>query len=632
MCGISGILPAGGERAETLERCISSMNRSLRHRGPDDSGSWIAADRRAAFGHVRLSIIDLSPLGHQPMATEDGTVHMTYNGEVYNYPELRRELEALGHRFRSRSDSEVVLQAFHRWGPDAFGRFNGMFAAAFADLRANKVFLVRDRLGIKPLHYCKAGGALVFSSEIKGILASGAAPADEDLGRLHEFLYYGNTLGAGTFFAGVHRLEPGCYLEFDLATRTSTIRGYWSPNALAGSTDTEEQAVAKVRGLLDGAVRRQLASDVPVGVFLSGGIDSSAIVALASRHYGGRLRTYTVGFDYVADTDEQPTARALAARFGTEHHELRVGGADLLATLRRLVDAHDMPFSDAANVPLLQLCEALGGETKVVLQGDGGDEVFGGYRRYEMLGLAGLLRIAAPLALAVNAVTPGSAARAARRRFLNAVGHPDPAIRMALLLTVEDASEPPTRVLSRELREAAAGSDPFRRYREVASALRTSDPVQAMLLTDLQIILPDIFLEKVDRSTMAMSTEIRVPFLDADLVDYVAALPSRYKVRLGQKKRLLRRALRGIVPDSILDAPKAGFGVPFGAWMRGPLSSTLQELALGRGSPAAGLFDEGALRQAIDQHARRERDHGFLLWKCLQLSLWRELQASRRRA
>lgn len=632
MCGISGILPAEGERADLLERRIASMNRSQRHRGPDDSGIWISPDGRAAFGHARLSIIDLSPLGHQPMATPDASVHMTYNGEVYNYPELRRELEALGHRFRSRSDSEVVLQAFREWGPGAFRRFNGMFAAAFADVRANKVFLVRDRLGIKPLHYRDAAGTLVFSSEIKGILASGLAPVDEDLGQLHEFLYYGNTLGSATFFAGVSRLEPGCYLEFDLATRSATVRRYWSPDELAASADSEEQAVEKVRGLLDDAVRRQLASDVPVGVFLSGGIDSSAIVALASRHYSGRLRTYTVGFDYVADTDEQPTARALAARFGTEHHELHVGGADLLATLRRLVAAHDMPFSDAANVPLLQLCEALGGETKVVLQGDGGDEVFGGYRRYEMLGLAGMLRLAAPLGLALNALTPGSAARASRRRFLNAIGHADPAIRMALLLTVEDATEPPTRVLSRDLREAAAHSDPFRRYRQVASTLRTNDPVQAMLLTDLQIILPDIFLEKVDRSTMAMSTEVRVPFLDTDLVDYVAALPARCKVRWGQKKRLLRRALRGIVPDSILDAPKAGFGVPFGAWMRGPLSTTLQELALGPGSPAAGLFDEVSLRLAIDQHARGQRDHGFLLWKCLQLSLWRELLASRRTA
>lgn len=632
MCGISGILPFGGERTEVLERNIGWMNDAVRHRGPDDAGIWIEPQGRAALGHVRLSILDLTPLGRQPMATADGTIRMTYNGEVYNYSTLRAELEALGYVFRSRTDSEIILGAFRQWGPKAFRRFNGMFAAAFVDMRTNRVYLVRDRLGIKPLHYWNFGGALIFCSEIKGILASGRMKSEEDLGRLHEFLYYGNTLGADTFYAGIHRLEPGCYLEFDLETRACRTHRYWSVTEIAGINDSEGQAVDRVREILDAAVRRQLASDVPVGVFLSGGIDSSSIVALASRHYGGRLRTYTVGFDHVADAGEQPAARALAARFGTEHHELHVGSTDLLGTLCRLIEAHDMPFSDAANVPLLQLCEALGGETKVILQGDGGDEVFGGYRRYEVLSLARLFQISAPIGLLLNRLMPRGPQQAARRRLLNAVRHADPAMRMALLLTVEDETEPPIRVLSREMKRAAALCDPFRRYKEVAATLRTRDPVQAMLLTDLLIILPDIFLEKVDRSTMAMSTEIRVPFLDNDLVEYVAALPARYKVRWGQKKRLLRRALRGIVPDSVLDAPKAGFGVPFGDWMRGPLSVTLKELALGRGAPAASLFDERALWVVIDQHERRVRDHGFLLWKCLQLSLWRELQRSRGRA
>lgn len=630
MCGISGILPAETGATDALRQQIVSMNRAIRHRGPDDVGHWIDSEGRAALGHVRLSILDLSPLGHQPMTTPDGAVHMVYNGEVYNFPDLRAELEALGHRFVSRSDSEVVLRAFHQWGTQAFGRLNGMFAAAFADMRTNRIYLVRDRLGIKPLHYWQAGGTLVFCSEIKGILAAGIAPIAEDLGLLHEFLYYGNTLGVGTFYEGVRRVEPGTYLEYDLSARRVRTERYWSASTLPVLGDTEDQAIIQVRDLLDAAVRRQLASDVPVGVFLSGGIDSSAIAALASRHYPGRLRTYTVGFDYVADTDEQPIARAFANRLGTEHHELHVGATNLLGTLRRLVEAHDSPFSDAANVPLMQLCEALGGETKVVLQGDGGDEVFGGYRRYEVLGLAPLLRIGATVGAAVNAVLPGGSARARRRRFLNAVQQRDPTLRMAQLLTVEDPADSPSRVLRVELRDAATRADPFRRYREIAAGLETRDPVQAMLLTDLQIILPDIFLEKVDRSTMAVSTEVRVPFLDGDLVDYVAALPAHYKVRWRQKKRLLRRSLRGIVPDAILDGRKAGFGVPFGAWMRGPLSQVLCELAMGPGAPATSLFDEHALREAIEQHRRKERDHGFLLWKCLQLALWREMQDARR--
>jgi len=624
MCGISGILPVEFEQTETLRHTIDAMNRAVRHRGPDDSGVWVDAKRRIAFGHVRLSIIDLSPLGHQPMSSTDNAVHMVYNGEVYNYLELRAELEARGHRFVSRSDSEVVLRAFEVWGAAAFKRFNGMFAAAFADLRTNRVYLARDRLGIKPLHYAIVDGSLVFCSEPKGLFASGRVAAEEDLERLHEFLYFGNTLGAETFHAGVRRLEPGCYLEFDLDIRKPTRHVYWSVASITVQRDSEPRAKDRVRELLDAAVHRQLAADVPVGVFLSGGIDSSALVALASRHYSGRLRTYTVGFDYVADTDEQPTARALAKRFGTDHHELRVGSTDLLATLRRLVHAHDAPFSDAANIPLLQLCEALGGETKVVLQGDGGDELFGGYRRYEYLDRLRLIRTIAPLGLAVNSMLPPGPSKYARRRFLNAVSQPNAATRMALLLTVEDRTDPPTRVLSPDVRRAAERYDPFHRYKEIADQIRESDPVQAMLQTDLQIVLPDIFLEKVDRSTMSASTEVRVPFLDGDLVAYVAGLPASYKVRWGQKKRLLRSALRGVVPDAILDAQKAGFGVPFGAWMRGPLASTLEDLAIGNGAPAAHLFDPVNLRAAIAQHLRGEQDNGFLLWKCLQLSLWLE--------
>jgi asparagine synthase (glutamine-hydrolysing) len=304
-----------------------------------------------------------------------------------------------------------------------------------------------------------------------------------------------------------------------------------------------------------------------------------------------------------------------------------VTSSDLLTTLKRLVAAHDAPFSDAANIPLLQLCEALQGETKVVLQGDGGDEVFAGYRRYEMLRLVRWLGAAAPLGRLANRLSPPGPARHARRRFLNAISQGDAATRMALLLTVEEASDPPIRVLNRELQQSASRYDPFRRYREVAAGVSAGDPVQAMLLTDLQIILPDIFLEKVDRSTMAVSTEVRVPMLDADLVEYVASLPARIKVRLGHKKRLLRRALRGIVPDAILDGRKTGFGVPFSDWIRGPLADTLLELAAGTDPPAGRLFDEAALKDAIRQHRSRERDNGFLLWKCLQLALWRQQRA-----
>jgi asparagine synthase (glutamine-hydrolysing) len=318
-----------------------------------------------------------------------------------------------------------------------------------------------------------------------------------------------------------------------------------------------------------------------------------------------------------------PRARSVAERFGTDHHEIHVTGADLSDLLRRLAVAHDVPFSDAANIPLYQLCEALQGETKVVLQGDGGDELFGGYRRYELLDQVAIL---GPLARLVQPLLglQSSSRFMPSRRMAAALAEREPAKRMALLLTTEMEDRSPIRVLAPWLRAIAQGQDAFARYRECARLFDGMDPVQSMLLTDLMIILPDVFLEKVDRATMARSVEVRVPFLDNELVDYAVSLPARTRVRFGHKKRLLREALRTIVPDEILDAPKAGFGVPFGRWMRGEVGELLRSLALDPSSAASELFDRPLLQRLLAEHRRGTQDHGFLLWKCLQLALWNQ--------
>jgi asparagine synthase (glutamine-hydrolysing) len=598
------------------------MNGALVHRGPDDEGIWVDDASATAFGHRRLSIIDLSAAAAQPMQTADGAVVMVFNGEIYNFPSLRSELCQHGYTFRSQGDSEVALKAFHCWGPNAFGRFNGMFAIAFLDQHRKKVFLVRDRLGVKPLHYLIDDTGLYFSSEIKGISAAGTAAITPSFDYLHEFLYYGNTLGEATLFKGVKRLLPGHYLEVELHSLAIAERCYWSAWAVPGREVSEQEAVTSVRTLLESAVKRQLVSDVPVGVFLSGGVDSSSIVAFGSKHYHHKLRTYTAGFDYAGDRDEVVKARGVAARFGTEHHELHVTLKDAMQLIRRLVAAHDMPFSDAANLPLYQLCDALRGEMKVVLQGDGGDELFGGYNRYQLLGARSLCRLA-PLAGFINErIIPRSARTYSRRRILDALGEAEPAARMARLLTVENPADRPLSLLHPDLRAQIACSDPFRRYREVAARLADRDAVQMMLLADLQIILPDIFLEKVDRSTMAQSVEVRVPYLDHDLVDYVISLPSRLKVSWRRKKKLLRHALRGVVPDEILDGPKVGFGVPFSAWMRGALADRLLDAVSAPGGHASVLFDRPALEKQVQEHRSGRHDHGFMLWKCLQLALW----------
>jgi asparagine synthase (glutamine-hydrolysing) len=630
MCGINGILSAARGAPDRLLAAVGGMNKALAHRGPDGQGEWSNPDGTVVLGHRRLSIIDLSQAAAQPMVSDDGLVAMTFNGEVYNFRDLRLELQQRGYTFHSHGDSEVVLKAFHCWGADAFRKFNGMYAVAFFDARTSKVFLVRDRLGIKPLHYAPTGTEVVFSSEIKGIAAAGLSEIEPSYERLHEFLYFGNTLGEPTLFRNIRRVLPGHYVTVDLPSLKVQNHCYWSASSISEISPSEEEGIAGVRDRLEAAVHRQLVSDVPVGLFLSGGVDSTAILAFASKHSNGRLRTYTAGFDHLIQDDETFRARASAEMFGSDHEELHVTGADLLPLLRRLVAAHDMPFSDAANIPLLQLCGKLNGRAKVVLQGDGGDELFGGYNRYEILSwmqrldAAGLKSLTAASGGLINRALYGFGIAPTRTRILNALIQRDPALRMAMLLTVEDPRDEPISVLNQDLRQTVSRSDPFLRYRQVAGELDDRDPPQQMLLTDLQIILPDIFLEKVDRSTMAESVEVRVPFLDHELVDYVAALPSRMKLGKGRKKHLLRQALRGIVPDDILDAPKMGFGTPFSNWMKGPLSDSLVEIIQRHSGVAEPLFDAGVVSERIRSHRNGERDFGFLLWKCLQLALWLE--------
>jgi asparagine synthase (glutamine-hydrolysing) len=393
-------------------------------------------------------------------------------------------------------------------------------------------------------------------------------------------------------------------------------------------TDPLEAATERIRHLLTEAVTAHLVSDVPVGVFLSGGVDSSAITAIASRRYRGRLKTFSVGFDFDRGLDELPKARMVAHQFGTEHHELHVAGAGMPAVIERLVRCHDEPFADAANIPLYLLCEQLKGSIKVVLQGDGGDEMFAGYRRYNIASFDRFWRWVSGPALALSRLTPGGPTHYRARRFFGAMRNPDPGLRAALLLTSHTPESPPTRVLSAEVRGLVERCDPFARYRELSDRLKQLDPVQRLLYSDTAILLPDTFLEKVDKSTMAHSIEVRVPFLDAELSSYAMGLPSRLKVRHGQKKWILRRALRGIVPDAILDGPKRGFSVPVDYWMRGPLATYLQSVLLDPSTLGCGLFDRGALEIEIGNHAAKRSNNGLLLYKLLNLALWHRLYIS----
>ena len=624
MCGITGFILKNKKDSFIYKERIIDALRVINYRGPDDFGTYFSDD--VALGHVRLSVLDLSDAAHQPMLDSSEQFVISYNGEVYNFRELKQSLLAQGHIFHSHSDTEVVLENFKAKGVESFSQLNGMFAFSILDKINNKLYIVRDRFGIKPLHYYEDENGLYFGSEIKSILSlvNGSIDINKDV--LAEWSFYGSALGENTFYKNVKKVLPGHYLEINLDTKEINCHSYWLPESLPSKTLKQtgglSQVVKNVKMLLEQSVKRQLVSDVPVGVFLSGGIDSSAITAFAAKHYEGKLKTYSVGFDYDKGINELPKARKVAKKFETEHHELKISGYDLADTVELLVEHHDSPFSDAANIPLYLLGQKVKNEVKVVLQGDGGDELFAGYKRYQTLSSSWLWRPVIPLLAATHNILPHNKSFYRRQRYLNALKSKSDAELMALILTTEDKSNSPLRIFSKDVRKELEKSNPFKAYVKCNQRFKNMDLVQRMLFTDTQIILPDIFLEKVDRSTMATSIEVRVPFLDYDLTDYVMSLPSSLKIKRGQKKWLLKQALIGLVPDDILFGPKTGFSVPYQYWLKGPLNELFYDKLAEIEASGNLLLDGKQIRNLMSEHLSGKKEHGFLLWKTLNLMIW----------
>ncbi len=615
MCGLCGIADFSGRALD--RQVIERMTATLAHRGPDDRGLYTSAN--VALGHTRLSIIDLSAAGHQPMRSQDGTCVMVLNGEVYNFASMRAELEAKGRCFVGHSDTEVALNGYLEWGTEVFRRLNGMFAIALWDARSQELHLVRDRFGIKPLFYREHGGRLAFASEIKALLELDGE-RKVDWHALAEYLHFGTTLGEKTMFRGIARVSPGCHVRFGRGG--SAAAPFASIFDIEPSRDDFATSTRRVRELLEQSVRRHLVADVPVGVFLSGGIDSSAIAALASRHYPGRLRTISAGFDFGGAADERPRARRLAAALGTEHEELYIQGKDLPPVIEALVRQHDVPFGDAANVPLYLMSEALGRNPKVILQGDGGDELFAGYGRYSRLSHRRAFQLAADLAMPFRGLVPEGTNLYRRLGSLDAYRSRHRHSRMARIMSQEDPADPPETVLSEQALDEAQRHDPFERYVRFEEEFCELDPVQRMLYTDCAVILPDVYFEKVDRATMAFGIEARVPMLDNELTRYAMSLPSQYKVKGYKTKHILRKALEDVLPHEILYGRKLGFNVPFQHWLRTSLAPYLRSVLLDADFFATGIFRRADIERRIAQHASGARDHGYLLWKLLNFALW----------
>jgi asparagine synthase (glutamine-hydrolysing) len=616
MCGICGVFDRGG--SPVTAALVERMNDAIRHRGPDGDGLFV--DGPIGLGHRRLSIIDLSETGRQPMSNGDGTTWITYNGEMYNYRELRAELLSLGWTFRSTSDTEVLLRAYEQWGPACLERVRGMFAFAIWDGRQRTLFLARDRIGIKPLYYHLTDAALLFASEIKALLRSPVVPRAVDPVGLNNYLTFGHSVGSDTMYAGIRKLPPGHHL-LCTADRTQIVK-YWDLGAVAQRRGArEEECAEEVRERLADAVRCHMVSDVPVGAFLSGGIDSSAIVAMMSRFSDRPIQTFAAGFDVGGRYDELADARLVARRFGTDHHELVVGQLDVRALIERLVYAYDEPFADAANLPTLIIAEFARRHVKVVLSGDGGDEVFGGYRRYSAERASRYYQLI-PAFLREHLVRRLAGRRRWHRvhKAIEAMSVPEPDVRYGTWLTVF-SDEAKAELLDGAF-ERGAGLDSFRAYREHYNRPEGWDLVNRMLYTDLKTWLPDTYLEKLDKATMAVGLEGRVPFLDHLLVECVASMPGRLKIRRLTTKHILKQALEGLVPHEVLHKPKHGFSVPLDEWFRGELKPLVADVLLDERTRTRGFFDPAAIERILTTHASGAASFGTQLWTLLNFELW----------
>lgn len=613
-----------GDSRQDLASAIASMTATLNHRGPDAEGYFVRD--HIGLGHRRLSIIDVSDAGAQPMELYPGGPVIAYNGEVYNFAELKRELESLGHVFRSRSDTEVLLHVYKAWGLGGLKRLEGIFSFALWDPARYRLVLMRDRLGVKPLYYGESDFGLAFGSEIKAVLAAGGVRTVIDQQAFSEYLWYGNTFDDRTFYVGVQALPPGCWLVVEDGQRK--LSPWWRVEEWldqAPVARNPQDAADEVRQALDAAVKRQMTADVPVGIFLSGGVDSSAIAAAAMHVQNRPLSSYSAAFDFDRGINELPKARQVAKHLGLDHHELHIAGADLPEILMALARAHDEPFADAANIPLYLMCRQLGGGIKVVLQGDGGDELFAGYRRHSILRNAHWWRLL-PHGFAEAARFCGNPGRRFAR-MAEAVGNRDAALRMGLLLTVETLDDPPDSILCAEQRaHLTSATDPFLAYRNAANRFASFEPVQQMLLTDLTVELPSRFLTKVDRATMAAGVEARVPLLDELLVELAVRMPSQWKVSKTQKKVVLRESQRGRLPNVILDGPKTGFSVPFSYWLCSPLKEFTRELLLDRSVVDYFGFDKRIIEKTLREMSPEGNSKTFLIWKLLQLALWKNSQ------
>lgn len=628
MCGICGIFDAQGA-LHAGEPLVRQMAATLAHRGPDNDGFHESA--HCVLGHRRLRILDLSPLGHQPMTSEDGSLWVSFNGEIYNYLDLRPELINRGHHFRSQSDTEVILHLYEDEGEDCLRQLNGMFAIALWDQRRRRLLLARDRFGKKPLYYYTDGRRLLFGSELKAILADPSVPRELDPQALAEYLSLGYIPCPRTIFRGISKLPPASWLsvEIDPSGTGVRLRGperYWTLRYRPDAALTEEDCVSEIRRLARDATRIRLYSDVPLGAFLSGGLDSSGVVAMMAELSSKPVETFSIGFDQ-ASHDELRYAEIVARRFGTHHHTLRCA-PDALEALPTLVHHFDEPFADDSALPTYYVSKIAREHVTVALSGDGGDEVFAGYERYAeaMRREHAAAWLPGPLIRGVFRMLAELCPPNQRgwgilhRHGLESIDayHAD---MCAFLPRAKAALADPRGALAPAASSVAA--DPvFQRLRRLAAEAGAGDLLSQMQYSDQMLYLPDDILVKVDRASMVVALEARAPLLDYRLAEFMATVPAALRYRDRTKKYLFKRAMKDILPSEILERSKMGFGVPLVHWFREESAGFAREVLLSSSARQRGLFRPQEVEHILDCHAAGRRDLSQKIWTLLFFELW----------
>jgi len=643
VCGICGIWDPSSS-GHDVSGALPNMTSAIRHRGPDDEGAWSLPDSGVAFGHRRLSIIDLSCEGHQPMTSVDGRYTTVFNGEIYNYLEIRRELSALGFSFRGSSDTEVMLSAAVKWGvEETLRRMSGMFALAIWDKTKSRLHLARDRIGEKPLYYGWTGGVFLFGSELKALRAHPRWQGTVDRNALTLMLRHGYVPGPHSIYEGIRKLRPGTMMTFDKDHRDGLETSYWSARDYirepsAGVAISDGEAVTGLDNVLHNVIRQQMISDVPLGAFLSGGIDSSVVVGIMQSVSARPVRTFTIGFEET-EFNEAVYARAVAGHIGTDHTELYVTAREALDTIPNLPRLYDEPFADSSQVPTFLVAQLARRHVTVSLSGDGGDELFGGYPRYNIAqaiwnsvrwlpqpmrsGLGRLLESPSPQQwdFALGKL------RMALPKSVRTDANGDRIHKLAGYLRAENREEMYLGLVSQWQSPediVIGGAELPTPLTSDSSGRNTWDPVTRLMYLDLISYLPDDILVKVDRATMAVSLESRAPFLDHRVAEYALGLPLSMKMRRGESKWILRRVLEKYVPAELFERPKMGFGVPIDRWLRGPLKQWAGDLLSPDRLEREGYLRADEITRKWNEHQTGNRNWHPHLWSVLMFQAWLE--------